>query len=341
MKPSSIPALLLFTIPVFSQSNSPCTSGIITAPSIAVNTTCIFQAGTTVGATVQTNSQNGGTPSCGSMGPDVWYSFTAPANGLIEISTKAGTITDGVMALYSGTCGSFTQLACNDDDATTMPFISISALSPGVTHLIRFWNYGGGTGTFSICVMNIPTPLPLHLLSFSGHSAGTEHLIAWQTADELNTSYFDVERSADGISFSLLTRIPASGTGNHSYSARDRQPLEGRNYYRLRSTDQDGKFTYSNIIVLKNAGQGSPLLSVYPNPSANQLQVIAPIANAGQAGRIILYNMAGQALLQVPASGASTLIDIRKLAAGTYILQWSAGDAVIMRTKFVKAENAR
>jgi len=344
MKPLIFPALFIlvfFTFPAFSQSNSPCTSGTITAPAITVNATCSFQAGTTVGATAQTNSQNGGTPSCGSMGPDVWYSFTAPAGGSVEISTQAGTITDGVMALYSGTCGAFTQLACSDDELTTMPFIAITTLSPGAKYLIRFWQYGGGTGTFSICVKNVSGTLPLHLLSFSGRSTGTGHLIAWETADELNTGYFDVERSTDGISFSFLTRITASGTGNHNYSATDGQPVDGNNYYRLKSTDLNGKFTYSNIIYLKYSGKSTPFLSVYPNPSGNHLLVLAPVANAGQTGRITIYNMAGQALLQVPAPGLRTPVDISSLAAGTYVLQWIAGDAVIKRTTFVKADNAR
>ena len=137
---------------VSAQSNTPCTAGSITAPNIAVGVACTMQAGTTVGSTQQTNAANGGTPSCGSMGPDVWYSFTAPASGSIDIQTSAGSISDGVMALYSGTCGAFTQITCSDDVVGLMPAISAGGLTPGVTYLIRFWQYGGGTGTFNICV---------------------------------------------------------------------------------------------------------------------------------------------------------------------------------------------
>ncbi len=137
---------------VSAQSNTPCTVGSITAPNIAVGVGCTMQAGTTVGSTQSTNAANGGTPSCGSMGPDVWYSFIAPASGSINIQTSAGSISDGVMALYSGTCGAFTQITCSDDAVGLMPAISAGGLTPGVTYLIRFWQYGGGTGTFNICV---------------------------------------------------------------------------------------------------------------------------------------------------------------------------------------------
>lgn len=151
---------ILLLIGQFSiaQSNTPCTAGVVTAPNIAVNASCTFQAGTTVGATQATNAANGGTPSCGSMGPDVWYSFTAPASGSVVITTSAGSITDGVMSLYSGTCGSWTELDCTDDDIGAMPQITNASLTPGVTYLIRFWQYGGGTGTFNICVSAAAAP---------------------------------------------------------------------------------------------------------------------------------------------------------------------------------------
>ena len=144
---------------IFAQSNTPCTAGVITAPNIAVNASCTYQAGTTVGATAQTNAVNGGTPTCGSFGEDVWYSFTAPASGAIQINTTIGSITDGVMAIYSGTCGSWTQITCDDDSGPGfMPQIAAGGLTPGVTYLIRFWQYGGGTGTFNICVTAAAAP---------------------------------------------------------------------------------------------------------------------------------------------------------------------------------------
>lgn len=148
-------ALVFTTTFVSAQSNTPCTSGSPSAPILAVNSTCTYTSGTTVGATSQTNAANGGTPSCGSMGEDVWYRIVAPASGSITINTTAGSITDGVMALYSGTCGAFTELACEDDVNGLMPAITQTGLTPGATYYIRFWEYGGGTGTFNICVQSI------------------------------------------------------------------------------------------------------------------------------------------------------------------------------------------
>lgn len=142
-----------FSVTINAQSNTPCTSGSPAAPNINVGVGCTYQAGTTAGATQQTNANNGGTPSCGSMGQDVWYSFIAPASGSVQVQTTAGSITDGVIAIYSGTCGAFTELGCDDDGgAGLMPLLGVGGLTPGVIYFIRFWEYGGGTGTFNICV---------------------------------------------------------------------------------------------------------------------------------------------------------------------------------------------
>lgn len=135
----------------FAQSDKPCTSGSPIAPVLTVGTTCSYTNGTTAGANAQTNNANGGSPSCGLMGPDVWYQFVAPASGAVVISTQAGTITDGTMSLYSGSCANFTEIACNDNGAG-MPQITASSLTPGQTYFVRFWEWGGGTGTFNICI---------------------------------------------------------------------------------------------------------------------------------------------------------------------------------------------
>lgn len=146
---------------LFSQSNTPCSGATIIAPALPVGATCTYQSGTTVGATTQTNAANGGTPTCGSMGEDVWYSITAPASGAIVLQTTSGSTTDGVMALYSGGCGAFTQIACDDDGGVgLMPEITATGLTPGATYFVRFWDYAGGTGTFNICATATTGPPP-------------------------------------------------------------------------------------------------------------------------------------------------------------------------------------
>lgn len=133
--------------------NEPCTSIGLT-----VATECNSSSFTNVGST-RTNPP--GSPGCGFSNAirDVWFSFIAPANGQVGIQTDEGTLTDGGMALYStsnGTCsGTFNFIACDDDGGEgLMPYLYRTGLTPGARYWIRFWGYGGQTGTFKICVFN-------------------------------------------------------------------------------------------------------------------------------------------------------------------------------------------
>ncbi len=53
-------------------------------------------------------------------GEDIWYKVTMPANQevIVETAAKVGSsLEDTVLAAYTGTCGSLTEIACNDDGA--------------------------------------------------------------------------------------------------------------------------------------------------------------------------------------------------------------------------------
>lgn len=152
-------SLSAFVFNANSQSNTPC--NFLGAPILTVNAACLPTNGTTNGATYQSNQNNGGTPPCANPGsPDVWYRFIAPVGGDVAIQTASGTMIDGAMALYSGGCpNNFNLVECDDDSGPgLMPQITATGLTPGAFYYIRIWQFGSGTGTFSIC-LTIPTPL--------------------------------------------------------------------------------------------------------------------------------------------------------------------------------------
>ena len=100
-------------------------------------------------------------PGCaGYLGGDVWFTTTIPATGNILIDTQVDFVTDGGMAVYTGTCGSLTLLECDDDDSPNgaMPSISVNTLAPGTQIFIRFWDVGNNNnGNFGICIQEIGT----------------------------------------------------------------------------------------------------------------------------------------------------------------------------------------
>lgn len=143
--------------PAAPANNLPCGATLLN-----VGATCVNTAGTNVNA-CRYNITGLAAP-CGNMGAaarDVWYRFVAPANGIVNINTTAGTLTDAAMALYSApSCnGPFALLGCNDDQGPgLMPFLTNVSLTPGQTYYIRIWGYGTASGTFNICLTTPTVP---------------------------------------------------------------------------------------------------------------------------------------------------------------------------------------
>ena len=95
--------------------------------------------------------------------------------------------------------------------------------------------------------------VPIELLSFSAKPKEDIVELRWETATEINNDYFEIERSEDGDRFVALAKIKGSGNSTQSkhYTFTDKHPLKPLDYYRLRQTDFDGSFTYSDIVAVK------------------------------------------------------------------------------------------
>src|SRR6201999_1456361 len=91
--------------------------------------------------------------------------------------------------------------------------------------------------------------------------------LIWTTANEINTSYFEIERSLDGKTFQPIGTVQAKNTAvQNNYLFADANIVSGILYYKLKMIDKDGAFKYSAIVVVNNANQNG--LSVLPNPSS-------------------------------------------------------------------------
>jgi hypothetical protein len=94
--------------------------------------------------------------------------------------------------------------------------------------------------------------------------------ITWTTASETNNDFFTIERSQDGREFIPIGVVDGAGNSNTilNYKLMDADPYVGISYYRLKQTDFDGKFEYSEIksvnFMKPNVGHN---WSIYPNPS--------------------------------------------------------------------------
>lgn len=171
------------------------------AVELPVEASCNYQVFTNESATPTSNITN---PGCaGYSGGDVWFKIVVPAGGIIQLDTDEGEITDGGMAVYSGTCGSLTQILCDDNSSSNgnMPKIILGDLTPGDTLWVRVWENGGdNNGSFSICA-TIPPPPPAN--------DGTCNAIELTAATGCNYQTFTNENATGSLG------VPAPGCANY------------------------------------------------------------------------------------------------------------------------------
>lgn len=163
------------------------------------------------------------------------------------------------------------------------------------------------------------TPLPIELLSFDAKICDKAVCLEWVTAVEVNNDYFEIERSLDGHQWQSLVRLNGAGnsSGQLSYSYRDRLPLMGRSYYRLKQTDFDGTSSYSRIESVEFSIEID--FDIYPNPTENFIDVLGESISKYQ---VKLVQMDGKMIpVNLSAWGNNRIqIDLQHLPPGVYFL---------------------
>lgn len=184
-------------------------------------------------------------------------------------------------------------------------------------------------------------PLPTELLNFTGRLVNNELAeLKWETANEKNVSHFEIERSYDKMNFKKIGQTDAKGNSNlnTSYLFNDEHIMEGANYYRLKAVDEDGKYTYSNTILIQAELTNSSVLAIYPNPSFGILNIDISMLKQEKA-MLQIIDMTGRAVVSKPielSKGFSShTLSTESLANGQYMIRIALNNEVFVR-KFTK-----
>lgn len=138
--------------------------------------------------------------------------------------------------------------------------------------------------------------LPVNLISFKATCETDDALLQWQTATEVNSASFIVQKSTDANIWTNLQSVAASNSANGaSYSFKDNAP-SASTYYRLKIIDKDGSFNYSPIFNGGCSGAAMPFV-VYPNPAHDFATARLSVRQAGNA-LISVYGINGQLISQ-------------------------------------------
>lgn len=119
-------------------------------------------------------------------------------------------------------------------------------------------------------------PLPVTLLSFTGKYQNGAAVLQWSTASERNNMGFEIEKSADGVNFHKIGFIEGNRNSQvkREYTFTDLD-FQYDTYYRLKQLDIDGKFEYSDLVLVRRQNLGGLSFRLSPNPVDDRVELVS------------------------------------------------------------------
>lgn len=205
--------------------------------------------------------------------------------------------------------------------------------------VIGLSNFSDFTGTTDFA------PLPVSLSKFEAIANKDDALLFWNTASELNTKSFEIERASNNVKFEKINVLAAAGNSNKllSYSFEDKDAANiyssKQVYYRLKMFDFDGSFTYSPIRVVDFNEDVKNEVVIYPNPFNDKLNIgFSKIE--GESVQVEIIDLFGKICYKevqnINAMNPEVMIpSLSKLSNGIYLIKVQNGSETVTR-KLIK-----
>lgn len=161
------------------------------------------------------------------------------------------------------------------------------------------------------------TALPIKIRSFNANKTENSSFLKLVTASETNNDYFTIERSGDGRSFEAIGEIKGAGNSAEEkhYEFTDENPLPGINYYRIKQTDFDGQYSYSEIKSVQHTGHSKIVIS--PLHTDGRLHIHTDM----QGYDVAVFSSAGQEVTRFTELSGYQSVSIESLQSGLYIVK--------------------
>lgn len=159
--------------------------------------------------------------------------------------------------------------------------------------------------------------LPVDFHRFEARPYGNYVKLSFTTASETNNDYFSIERCMDGKNFEVIAELDGAGNshGLIDYEFIDYQAPSGINYYRIKQTDYNGQYSYSDVksVLVLDDNRGE--VSVSPNPCRDVINISTDL----DSYLIFINDLSGKLLMKNYGKG-STGLNISSLDPGVYYL---------------------
>ena len=178
--------------------------------------------------------------------------------------------------------------------------------------------------------------VPVELVSFSSSITGSKVSLNWITATELNNHGFEIERSLDEKSWSIIGFNAGKGTTTetqyYSYTNYISDLLQNKVYYRLKQIDFNGNYRYSNVVEVVRIPSEYNLAQNYPNPFNPSTTIKYSLSNP-EIVTLKIFDVLGKEVAtlvneQKPAGDYEVNFHAEQLVSGVYYYKLIAGDFV-------------
>jgi hypothetical protein len=169
-------------------------------------------------------------------------------------------------------------------------------------------------------------PLPVKLISFSGIKVPGGVELTWATAQEINSSHFEIEYSANNSNWHTIATVPASGNTTHrmDYNYYHGTVIAELNYYRLKQVDLDGRTEYSNVLLIKQNFANRNSMQVAPHPATPENIQVQINSTEKYSSNLMIVDCLGRVVCKTDISIRKGLNNIRiadtKLPKGIYFI---------------------
>jgi len=268
--------------------------------------------------------------------------FNRRAVGTIEAASSSITITNEWLDIYTVTLWT---LGTSSPQGGYVAINSGAGGSPG-----QFTTYAVadvGAIEYAVNSLTFATPLPLgagtlpvRFTRFSADCLPNRSInVSWSTSEETNNSYFDIEKSTNGVDWKSVGRVNAGGNSATSRNYQFNDPQGGTAEYRLKQVDIDGKVTYSNI-ARTSCDSRNVYVSLFPVPARDFVNLVIG-ADRTIKTSIQVFDNNGKLVVNMPVTlnnGQNNFrIDVQHLTAGEYYIKGSnAGIEINKRFTIVR-----
>lgn len=237
----------------------------------------------------------------------------------IGYTSVGGTLTAGA------TAGLGSLITVNNPGGATQYIMTHNGLGAGsrVTLLDCFVI---GTG---------PCVLPVELTNFNAQCRSNNLVeLNWTTLTEYNNDFFSIEKSKDGENWETVANVKGAGNSfsKKNYTYRYTDNVNSIVYYRLKQTDFNKEFKYSQIISMNDCRlKGKGTLIIFPNPSSSEVTLNIDVDGVEAE----IYNVLGVKEAVYTLERGDNKINLSTLSNGTYYIKTSGENSTVQVQKFV------